>query len=1013
MVLTIQDVPLANQAPSADAGNDRQVDEGGSITLQGSGSDPDGNDSDLTYSWSQSPLSPVVSFDNRTSATPEITAPSVTAETEITLTLRVDDGTDHTTDTMVLTIQDVPLANQAPSADAGNDRQVDEGGSITLQGSGSDTDGNDSDLTYSWSQSPLSPVVSFDNRTSATPEITAPSVTAETEITLTLRVDDGTDHTTDTMVLTIQDVPLANQAPSADAGNDRQVDEGGSITLQGSGSDTDGNDSDLTYLWSQSPLSPVVSFDNQNSATPEITAPSVTAETEITLTLRVDDGTDHTTDTMVLTINNINNQPVADAGGNRSVNEGAPITLQGSGSDDDGDDLTYSWSQDSRLSFDNSSSATPTVTASAVTANTTITLTLTVDDGTSSGEDTMVLTILDVTTATVNVGPDQTVKEGATVSMPWTASGPDGDSLTYSWSQSPLSPVISLNSSDSPPTTFTAPTVDADTAFTFTLAVTADQHTVEDSLTITVKNNRPPIIENVPEDSKVNEGVPVTLTVTARDPDKDPLTYEWTIVSGPAPTDLTGDNTKSLQFTAPGVTSDEEIVFRLTVTDDAGESVDDTVTITVRNVPITVSSATYNPGSGTLLITFNQDIDTVDYSRLHVRSADSDTGGITLSSVVTEPTFSDRTITAVLDSDMRETYADLTSPQLVVEDGAVTDTDGDQTMNVPDQPIRDASSRKKSSSSPPAVHLSALIQTRTVDIPPHIAEQVASHDASDPLEPLMPDGTFDFPLVINGYGYLLDDVTNTLVPQILIVGDDDPTIITFTVYTQKDLAHFTLYLNLSDENTDYANSDTYITYKNDDGTTGVTDPHGYIGSATVTVTQEDDQIPEKKTVQITIEFGEEPMGPTNMVAYMWNTDRKALFVKIIDAIEVVAALLEPVMQAADPEPIVPDSEMPVDSEPVAPSFESVAADTGPVSPDALWPADNYDDAQDLILIRMWSGFESESITDAQLLDLLGLEDYQGIDLPDWMMTDLGVLVAKGAVTVDEFMLALQYVLENS
>ena len=30
----------------------------------------------------------------------------------------------------------------------------------------------------------------------------------------------------------------------------------------------------------------------------------------------------------------------------------------------------------------------------------------------------------------------------------------------------------------------------------------------------------------------------------------------------------------------------------------------------------------------------------------------------------------------------------------------------------------------------------------------------------------------------------------------------------------------------------------------------------------------------------------------------------------------------------------------------------------------------------------------------------------------WMMTQLGVLVAKGDVTVDEFMLALQYVLEH-
>ena len=379
--------------------------------------------------------------------------------------------------------------------------------------------------------------------------------------------------------------------------------------------------------------------------------------------------------------------------------------------------------------------------------------------------------------------------------------------------------------------------------------------------------------------------MPVTLSGTASDPDGDPLTYEWTRVSGPAPTDLTGDTTKSLWFTAPGVSPDEDIIFRFTATDDSGEFAEDTVTITVSDVPITVLSATYNPGSGTLLITFDQDIDTVDYSRLHVRSAGSDIGGITLSNVVPEPTSSDRTITVVLDSDMRETYADLTGPHLVVEDGAVTDTDGDLTEDVPPQPIRDASQKRSSSSSSkaPLVNMIALAQARIVDIPPHIAEQVASHDDSDPLEPLMLDGTFDLPLVINGYGYLLDDTTNTLVPQTVMTGDDSATHITFTVYTQKDLAYFTLYLNLSDENIDYADSDTYITYK-DDGTTSVTDPHGYIGSATVTVTQEDDQIPEKRTVRITIEFGVEPMGPTNMVAYMWNTDRKAVFIKVIDAL---------------------------------------------------------------------------------------------------------------------------------
>ena len=60
---------------------------------------------------------------------------------------------------------------------------------------------------------------------------------------------------------------------------------------------------------------------------------------------------------------------------------------------------------------------------------------------------------------------------------------------------------------------------------------------------------------------------------------------------------------------------------------------------------------------------------------------------------------------------------------------------------------------------------------------------------------------------------------------------------------------------------------------------------------------------------------------------------------------------------------------------------------------------------------MWSGFDSEMITDEQLLASLGL-DCLGADIPDWAMTELGVLVARGDVTVDEFVLALQYVLEN-
>ena len=52
------------------------------------------------------------------------------------------------------------------------------------------------------------------------------------------------------------------------------------------------------------------------------------------------------------------------------------------------------------------------------------------------------------------------------------------------------------------------------------------------------------------------------------------------------------------------------------------------------------------------------------------------------------------------------------------------------------------------------------------------------------------------------------------------------------------------------------------------------------------------------------------------------------------------------------------------------------------------------------------------MTDAQLLALMR-PDYPGVDIPNRMMTKVGVLAAKGDVTAGEFKTALQYVLESA
>ncbi len=93
--------------------------------------------------------------------------------------------------------------------------------------------------------------------------------------------------------------------------------------------------------------------------------------------------------------------------------------------------------------------------------------------------------------------------------------------------------------------------------------------------------NSLPVVSAGP-DVTADERTVVTLKGSALDFDNDALTYTWTQVSGPAVT-LTGANTPGPSFTAPEVTSDTDVVLRLTV-GDGKASVTDTVSVRVKDV---------------------------------------------------------------------------------------------------------------------------------------------------------------------------------------------------------------------------------------------------------------------------------------------------------------------------------------------------------------------------------------------------------------------------------------------
>ena len=1013
--LTILDSDtVADASPTAEAGRSQTVTKGETVTLSGASAtdaEDDANSIDLVIAWTQSPDGTVTITDSGTLA-PTIAVPANAAASAVTLTMTVtDSGSNTASDTRVLAL------NNPPQAEAGDDLPVTKGSSVSLSGASAtdaEDDANSIGLVIAWTQSPDGTVI-ITNPGMLDPIIRVPTAVTVPSVTLTLSVTDSDGSTmTDTRVLTLQDA-VANSLPQIEAGDPQTVTKGETVTLSGASAtdaEDDANNIGLVIAWTQSPDGTVTITDSGTLA-PTIAVPANAAASAVTLTMTVTDSDNNrVSDTKVLTINT---RPEVDAGGPLGVTKGSFVDLlYSTATDVDNDRLDYTWSQvpDGTVTFNNENILHPRVTVASDAAVGSVALTLTVNDGTLDVENTMVLTLHDTAfnnPPKVEAGPYLKVAEGEFIVLTdATATDVDNDRLDYTWSQVPDGTVDFDNVHSLNPRITASSTVDADTPVTLTLSVDDGTNTaVRDAMTLTVINfvNTPPTVDaglNV----TVYEKSPAVLSGSATDVDaQDVLRYSWSQTSGFPQITLDITDSLILRLAAPGVAADTDFVFTLNVTDGKDFSID-TATVTVRDVPLSVSSVTYNPSGGQLKITFNQNIDSAapDYSDIHIRSAGASSSGIALSDV-TVKSYSGSMITATLSATQQEAYKEMQSPQLDITRGAVTDAEGVQIEDIQDIAIRTVSKKKSSSSAAPIVDLNTLAQARIVDIPSVILEQVSSHDASDPLESILHDGSFDFPLGINGYCYLLDDTTNTLTPQTVSTGQT--TDIEFTVYTKKDLAHFTLYLNMQGNDVNYAGSDTYITYTND-GTVEVTDPHGYIADATITVTEEDDSMPERKTVSITIYF-DEPMGSTNMVAYMWNTDRKATFVKIIDALEVIAAAETSENDAStDSSSNSADS----DSEPdVSENDHNDDYVQSIIKSGIVVVGDDDDDAQTLSLIRMWSGFASESITDAELLESMGLDNYPVVHIPDWVMTELGALVSNNDVTVEEFRTALVYMLE--
>ncbi|MGL5430988.1 MAG: glycosyl hydrolase family 18 protein [Vibrio sp.] len=181
-------------------------------------------------------------------------------------------------------------------------------------------------------------------------------------------------------------------------------------------------------------------------------------------------------------------------------------------------------------------------------------------------------------------GADKIVIGPVSVSLDGSqSSDPEGEALTYHWTQTAGSPITLVNH-DKAQASIDVPATETQVSYTFTLTVSDPQGaSASDSVVITNQapaTNQAPTVSLAPI-TYVNENTRFTLTATANDADGDALNYTWHIPSQFVI--IEGGHDHTLTLLAPEVDSDSLFNIEVSV-NDSEASANATTQVQVKNI---------------------------------------------------------------------------------------------------------------------------------------------------------------------------------------------------------------------------------------------------------------------------------------------------------------------------------------------------------------------------------------------------------------------------------------------